>query len=112
MHGLIDQMDRNVAIEKLKSGRANVLVATEVAARGLDIPGIGHVVNFDLPSNGEDYVHRIGRTARLGNKGVATTFVSDSPEDRGALPKIVHQLQRKDRDEGVALPDWLIEKAE
>lgn len=112
MHGMVDQMDRNAAIEQFKNGQADVLVATEVAARGLDIPGIGHVVNFDLPNSGEDYVHRIGRTARLGNKGVASTLVNNggSPQDRAALPKIVSKLQ--DGDESVVLPDWLLEKAE
>lgn len=57
-----------------KSGRSRVLVATSVAARGLDIPKVKHVVNFDLPSTIEDYIHRIGRTGRIGNKGLATAF--------------------------------------
>lgn len=57
-----------------RSGRAPVLVATSVAARGLDIPEVKHVVNYDLPSSIEEYVHRIGRTGRIGNKGLATAF--------------------------------------
>ena len=57
-----------------RSGRSRVLVATSVAARGLDIPMVKHVINYDLPSNIEEYVHRIGRTGRIGNKGLATAF--------------------------------------
>ena len=57
-----------------RTGRAPVLVATSVAARGLDIPEVKHVINYDLPQSIEEYVHRIGRTGRIGNKGLATAF--------------------------------------
>ena len=62
------------ALEQFRSGRARVLVATDIAARGIDVTGISHVINFDLPAQPEDYVHRIGRTARAGASGVAISF--------------------------------------
>mmetsp|Transcript_109777 Transcript_109777/g.212550 ORF Transcript_109777/g.212550 Transcript_109777/m.212550 type:complete len:545 (-) Transcript_109777:60-1694(-) len=102
IHGGIEQQQRDGAISALKSGRVSVLVATEVAARGLDIPGVDHVVNFDLPTNGEDYTHRIGRTGRIGNKGVATTLVG---EREAALKHIVKTIKKGD----VEVPDWLLE---
>ena len=68
------QREREEALRDFRSGRAPVLVATSVAARGLDIPEVKHVVNYDLPNNIEEYVHRIGRTGRIGNKGLATAF--------------------------------------
>lgn len=68
------QREREEALQDFRSGRSRVLVATSVAARGLDIPKVKHVVNYDLPNSIEEYVHRIGRTGRIGNKGVATAF--------------------------------------
>ena len=65
------------ALRSFRSGRTPVLVATDVAARGLDIPHVTHVINFDLPSDIDDYVHRIGRTGRAGKKGLATAFFAD-----------------------------------
>ena len=65
------------ALRSFRSGRTPVLVATDVAARGLDIPHVTHVINFDLPTDIDDYVHRIGRTGRAGKKGLATAFFSD-----------------------------------
>jgi len=74
IHGDRSQQERERALDYFKSGRAPILVATAVAARGLDIPNVTHVVNYDLPSDIDDYVHRIGRTGRAGNVGVATAF--------------------------------------
>lgn len=74
IHGDRTQREREKALELFKSGRAPILVATAVAARGLDIPNVTHVINFDLPGDIDDYVHRIGRTGRAGNTGVATAF--------------------------------------
>lgn len=68
------QREREQALADFKSGVAPVLVATSVAARGLDIPGVDHVVNYDLPKEIDEYVHRIGRTGRCGNLGLATSF--------------------------------------
>ena len=68
------QREREEALRDFRTGRSRVLVATSVAARGLDIPQVKHVINYDLPNNIEEYVHRIGRTGRIGNKGQATAF--------------------------------------
>ncbi len=76
IHGDIEQCDRMKAVEAFRSGRCKILVATDVASRGLDIEGIAHVVNYDLPMAPEDHLHRIGRTARAGATGKATTFVT------------------------------------
>lgn len=69
------QGKRNEAIKRLTEGRVNVLVATDVAARGIDIPDVSHVFNFDMPRSGDTYLHRIGRTARAGRKGTAISLV-------------------------------------
>ncbi len=75
IHGNKNQGQRNRALTSFKSDESNVLVATDVAARGLDIPNVTHVINFDQPSSYDDYIHRIGRTGRGGKTGVALTFV-------------------------------------
>ena len=77
IHGNKTHGARIRALEAFKTGKVSVLVATDVAARGLDIPAVSHVINFDLPSTYEDYVHRIGRTGRASMKGRALTFVQD-----------------------------------
>ena len=76
IHGDLTQSARDRVITKVKSGKLRILVATDVAARGLDIEDVTHVVNYDIPGNPEDYVHRIGRTARAGKSGKAITFVT------------------------------------
>jgi superfamily II DNA/RNA helicase len=86
LHGNMNQNQRNRAMAKLRSGEVRLLVATDVAARGLDVNGISHVFNYDLPKVPEDYVHRIGRTGRAGAKGIAISFAA--PEDRGQLRDI------------------------
>ena len=82
LHGDMPQGARNRAMRDLRQGRVRLLVATDVAARGLDVNGISHVINFDLPMAAEDYVHRIGRTGRAGASGVAISFVSRSDVPR------------------------------
>lgn len=76
LHGDMDQMQRNQVMQRLHNGQIKVLVATDVAARGLDVEGVNLVVNFEMPRNGHDYVHRIGRTGRAGRKGLAVSLVS------------------------------------
>ena len=92
IHGNKSQSARTQALESFRQGRVGVLVATDVASRGLDVDGISHVVNFDVPHSPEDYVHRIGRTARAGRVGNALTLMS--PEERPlirAIEKLVGQ---------------------
>jgi ATP-dependent RNA helicase SrmB len=75
LHGEKDQKDRKLAIERLKQGAAKILVATDVAARGLDVEGMDLVINFDLPRSGDEYVHRVGRTGRAGAEGLAISLI-------------------------------------
>lgn len=86
IHGDIDQSARIAELERFRAGTVNILVASDVAARGLDIKGVSHVFNFDAPWHPDDYVHRIGRTGRAGAKGVAYTFVT--AEDAEAIDNI------------------------
>ncbi|KAG0259231.1 mRNA splicing protein prp28 [Actinomortierella ambigua] len=81
LHGGKQQEQREAALEQLRNGRMDVLVATEVAGRGIDIPNVSLVVNFDMAKNIEEYTHRIGRTGRAGKSGVAITFLSSSDTD-------------------------------
>lgn len=76
LHGDLSQSQRDRVMKKFRSGTAEVLIATDVAARGLDIDNVNYVVNFDIPSDAESYVHRIGRTGRAGNSGIALTFIN------------------------------------
>ncbi|MEP7051017.1 MAG: DEAD/DEAH box helicase [Pseudomonadota bacterium] len=92
LHGELSQGARAQALEDLKAERLRVLVATDVAARGLDIAGLSAVVNYDLPRSPVDYLHRIGRTGRAGEKGVALSFVSASTAAHFRLLEKRHQL--------------------
>ena len=90
IHGNKSQAQRDRAIRDFKSGAMTVLVATDVAARGLDIPDVKHVYNYELPNQPESYVHRIGRTARAGNEGAAIAFCSmEEMDDLAAIQKVV-----------------------
>lgn len=93
LHGDMKQSSRNRTLTALRSGRTKVLVATDVAARGIDVPGISLVVNYDLPKNAEDYVHRIGRTGRAGRTGTACSLVTS--RDRGTLRRIEQFTQQQ-----------------
>lgn len=86
LHGDMSQAARNRTIDRFRSRQIHFLFATDVAARGIDIKGISHVINFDLPKNPEDYVHRIGRTGRAGASGVAISLVAH--QDKGVLKRI------------------------
>ena len=86
LHGDMDQPARTAALEQFRRGDSPLLVASDVAARGLDIPDVSHVFNFDVPHHADDYVHRVGRTARAGRSGTAISIVA--PQDRKAVAAI------------------------
>ncbi len=90
IHGDRTQSQRNQALKSFSEGRHRVLVATDVAARGIDVAHVAHVVNYDIPKVAEDFVHRIGRTGRARNRGIASTFASAA--ERGDLRKIERNL--------------------
>ncbi|KAJ4797689.1 DEAD-box ATP-dependent RNA helicase 35 [Rhynchospora pubera] len=92
IHGGKDQEEREYAIASFKSGKKDVLVATDVASKGLDFPDIQHVVNYDMPAEIENYVHRIGRTGRCGKTGIATTFINKNQTETTLLD-LKHLLQ-------------------
>jgi ATP-dependent RNA helicase DDX5/DBP2 len=96
IHGDKGQREREQALNDLKEGRIKTLVATDVAARGLDIKGVTLVVNYDLPANTEDYVHRIGRTGRAGQKGYAVALVTD--RDAHALKGVIEVMKRTNQE--------------
>ena len=93
IHGNKSQGQRDRAIAAFKAGSVRVLVATDVAARGIDIPGVGHVYNYDLPNVPENYVHRIGRTARAGRDGRAVTYCASG--EMSALKAIQKTMGRE-----------------
>ena len=95
LHGGMDQADRDSTLADYKNQVANILIATSLAARGLDVPGLNLVVNYDAPSHYEDYVHRVGRTGRAGRKGTAYTFVD--PSQRHLIPDLVRALTLSNR---------------
>ena len=87
MHGNKSQAQREKALARFERGRVDTLVATDVAARGIDVDGITHVINFDAPDDHDGYVHRVGRTARAGRTGIGITFVGPTrPATSGASP--------------------------
>jgi ATP-dependent RNA helicase RhlE len=111
IHGDFKQRQRISALEGFRSGKHRVLVATNIAARGLDVEGISHVINYDVPEHPEDYVHRIGRTARADADGDAITLVT--PDDEGLIHRIEYLLDRKIErktmpgfDYDVTVPSW------
>ncbi|KAE8731145.1 DEAD-box ATP-dependent RNA helicase 37 [Hibiscus syriacus] len=101
IHGDRTQQERELALRSFKSGKTPILVATDVAARGLDIPDVAHVVNFDLPNDIDDYVHRIGRTGRAGKTGLATAFFN---EGKSSLARPLAELMQEASQE---VPAWL-----
>lgn len=101
IHGDRVQSEREAALDMFKSGRTPIMVATAVAARGLDIPNVTHVISFDLPNDIDDYVHRIGRTGRAGNTGLATAFFTNSNRFlSGPMVKLLEGAKQQ-------VPAWL-----
>lgn len=92
LHGNKSQAARLEALQKFRDGKVRVLVATDIASRGLDVDGISHVVNYELPNEPESYVHRIGRTARAGTEGIAISFCDAG--ERGFLRDIERVINR------------------
>jgi len=108
IHGNRSQSQRQRALDSFKCGRSTVLIATDLAARGIDVDGITHVINFDLPMEIDNYVHRIGRTARAGASGIAITFCSG--EERGRL-RAIERLIRQHLEVRNDLPKFVAEPA-
>jgi ATP-dependent RNA helicase DDX41 len=104
LHGGKDQEERHWAIREFREGRKDVLVATDVASKGLDFTNVQHVINYDMPTDIENYVHRIGRTGRCGKTGIATTFINKNC-DEAVLKDLKHLLiEAKQR-----VPQFLVE---
>merc|ERR1719392_316831 len=101
IHGDRTQREREEALRRFKCGQTPIIVATAVAARGLDIPNVKHVINFDLPGDVEEYVHRIGRTGRMGNLGLATSFFNE--KNRNLVKDLIELLVESNQE----LPSWL-----
>lgn len=104
IHGDRDQQQRESALESFKSGETPILVATDVAARGLDISNVGLVINYDMPKQMDDYVHRIGRTGRAGKRGVAIGFVNEKCRYCNDLAGLLRQANQE-------VPSWLSQLA-
>lgn len=101
IHGDMPQDRRTRVFQRMKAGKIGLLIATNVAARGLDIQNVSHIINFDMPDDAEDYIHRIGRTARMGASGRAISFVT--PEDGGMLTlieRLINQLIEREELDG------------
>uniref|UniRef100_A0A1I8AFQ8 RNA helicase n=1 Tax=Steinernema glaseri TaxID=37863 RepID=A0A1I8AFQ8_9BILA len=105
IHGDLQQIERERHLESFRSGNTPILVATAVAARGLDIPNVKNVINYDLPNDCDEYVHRIGRTGRAGNVGIATSFFND--KNRNIASDLAQLIVEANQE----LPDWLERQA-
>jgi ATP-dependent RNA helicase DDX3X len=101
IHGDRSQRERERALESFRTGRTPIMVATAVAARGLDIPNVTHVINYDLPTDIDDYVHRIGRTGRAGNIGLSTAFFNRG--NKGIVRDLIELLKEANQE----IPGWL-----
>jgi ATP-dependent RNA helicase DeaD len=101
MHGDMAQSARDRVMKAFRAGEVKLLVATDVVGRGIDVTGISHIINYDIPQSSDDYVHRVGRTGRMGREGVAYTFVTT--EEGGELTRIemlINRLLKRDEIEG------------
>ena len=93
LHGDMKQTMRNRTLQGLRRGEIKILVATDVAARGIDVPNISHVVNYGLPKHGEDYIHRIGRTGRAGQQGQAIALIC--PDEYAHFQLIEKRMKKR-----------------
>ncbi|HMO87241.1 MAG TPA: DEAD/DEAH box helicase, partial [Lacipirellulaceae bacterium] len=101
IHGDLQQSARDRVMKKFRSGDVRLLVATDVVGRGIDVSSISHIINYDMPQSSDDYVHRVGRTGRMGREGIAFTFVT--PEQGNELTRIemlINRLLERDEIEG------------
>jgi ATP-dependent RNA helicase DeaD len=116
MHGDMQQRERDRVLQSLRDGKLRILVATDVVGRGIDISTISHIINYDVPQDCDDYVHRVGRTGRMGRDGIAFTFVV--PGEGEVLTSIERRINKElKRDfiegfEAVELPPPREEPAE
>lgn len=102
IHSDKDQEDRNYALKQFRNGSISILLATDVAARGLDIPNVTYVINYDLPNNIDYYIHRIGRTGRAGNHGFAISFYNETCS--GIATSLIDKLEESEQE----IPDFLL----
>lgn len=109
IHGDRFQSQREIALSDFKGGKSKIIVCTSVAARGLDIENVNHVINHDLPQTVDEYVHRIGRTGRAGNLGKAISFFDDQSEMDRKLARPLIKILREAEQEA---PEWLVAIAE
>jgi ATP-dependent RNA helicase DeaD len=104
LHGDMTQNARERVMKQFRAGDIRLLIATDVVGRGIDVSSVSHIINFDVPSLAEDYVHRVGRTGRMGREGVAFTFVSrDQGEDLTSIELQINQLLKRDHIEGLSI---------
>jgi ATP-dependent RNA helicase DeaD len=103
MNGDMQQSARDRVMKQFRAGEVRILVATDVVGRGIDVTSISHIINYDMPQSSDDYVHRTGRTGRMGREGVAYTFVTS--EEGGELTRIemlINRLLKRDEIAGFA----------
>ncbi len=105
IHGGKDQEDRFKVLNDFKNGENNILIATDVSSRGIDIPNVDFVINYDLPEQSENYVHRVGRTGRASNKGQAISFCSSG--EKSILEEIEKYLDKEIRTLDISKNDYL-----
>lgn len=108
IHGDFSQKERDHVMNRFRQGTDSILVATDIAARGIDVPAVGHVINYDVPNEPETYFHRIGRTARAGAEGKATSFVT--PDRFGEFERILRltklPINRMNEEMGIEVPAY------
>ncbi|MEL7336116.1 MAG: C-terminal helicase domain-containing protein, partial [Planctomycetota bacterium] len=101
MHGDMQQRDRDRVLQNLREGNLNILVATDVVGRGIDVSTVSHIINYDVPQDCDDYVHRVGRTGRMGREGIAYTFIVPGEGDfLTSIERRINQLLKPADMEG------------